>query len=301
MDLVRGIPRAEAVIRGIAKYDLPEISKLSAEMVYQIANIYGFNLQEPERKIEALTAFGAAFLGERAIEAGIDWLEYGMIPSKIISAAAKALMIYAVGHAACMFYEAKLNQHINPLTSPTVINKIREQSQHYLDNATSEEEILALISREINTVLTIDYTRLSSLLKAGEWKKADQETCDIIVKIANRDFEGNLRILPRDDLHTINQLWSQNSNGHFGFKAQKQIYSDVSKKVGDFGEKIGWRRDPGIFGGIFAWKSYGALTFNLNNAPKGHLPAFPLDMPWWYHKGETTRDFAQSILERNDW
>ena len=137
-----------------------------------------------------------------------------MIPSKIISAFTKALMIYAVGNAACKFYEAQLNQHINPLTSPTVINKIREQSQHYLDNATSEEGIVALISSEINTALTIDYTRLSSLLKVGEWKKADQETCDIIVKIANRGFEQNLRILPSEDLRTINQLWSHRSEEH---------------------------------------------------------------------------------------
>jgi uncharacterized protein (DUF697 family) len=151
-------------------------------MVYQIADIYGFDLQAPERKVEALTAFGAAFLGEKAIDAGIDWLEYGVIPSKIISASAKALMIYAVGNAACLFYEAKLKAtKTNPLTSPIVLNKIREESQHYLDDATSEEAIVNIISSEIK------------------------------------------------------------------------------------------------------------------------LPAFPLDMPWWYHKGKTTKDFAQSILERNDW
>ncbi len=107
--------------------------------------------------------------------------------------------------------------------------------------------------------------------------------------------------MPREDLRNINQLWLDNSNGHFGFSVQKQIYLNSSKKVGDFGEKVGWRGEAGMFGGIFGWKSYGWLTFNLNNAPKGHLPAFPLDMPWWYHKGETTKDFAQSILERNDW
>jgi DNA-directed RNA polymerase subunit K/omega/uncharacterized protein (DUF697 family) len=301
VNLLRGIPGAEAVISGLANYDLPEITKLSAEMVYQIADIYGFNLQAPERKVEAITAFGAAFLGEKAIDAGIDWLEYGVIPSKIISASAKALMIYAVGNAACLFYEAKLNAKANPLTSPRVLNEIREESQHYLDDATSEEAIVNIISGEINTALTIDYSRLRNLLKAKDWKKADQETRDIVVKIANRDFAGNLTTLPREDLRTINQLWLDNSNGHFGFSVQKRIYLDLSKKVGDFGEKVGWRTEAGMFGGIFAWKSYGWLTFNLNNAPKGHLPAFPLDMPWWYHKGETTKDFAQSILERNDW
>jgi hypothetical protein len=37
----------------------------------------------------------------------------------------------------------------------------------------------------------------------AEGKKTNQKTCDIIVKIAKRDFEKNLKILPSDDLHTI--------------------------------------------------------------------------------------------------
>ncbi|WP_367184635.1 GUN4 domain-containing protein [Planktothrix agardhii] len=301
VDLLKGIPGAAEVIKGISGYDLPEIAKLSAEMVYQIAYIYGFSLDAPERKIEALTAFGAAFLGEAAIDAGVDWLGYSMIPSKLISASAKALMIYAVGNTACRFYEAKLNQHTNPLNSSDVLKKVRQESQLYLEDATSEEAVTDLISREINTALNIDYTRLSILLKSREWKKADEETCDIILKIANRDLEGSLAILPSSDLHTINQLWSHSSNGHFGFKAQKEIYYSASKQVGDFGEHIGWRGKSGLFGGVLGWKSYDDIKFNLTNAPKGHLPAFPLNLPWHYHKGNATKEFAQSILERNDW
>ncbi|MEG4504229.1 hypothetical protein QUA81_08955 [Microcoleus sp. F6_B4] len=60
-------------------------------------------------------------------------------------------------------------------------------------------------------------------------------------------------------------------------------------------------RDLILFGGVFGWKSYDDLNFNLKYAPKGHLPAFPLNISWWYHSGEATRDFAQSILEKNDW
>lgn len=172
VDLLKGIPGAEAVIRGLTKYNLPEITKLSAEMVYQIADIYGFDLQHPDRKLEALTAFGATFLGEKAINAGIDWLEYGLFPSKIISASVKALMLYAVGNTACLFYEAKLRPQFNPLTSPVGLNAIRAESQHYLDDANLEDAIVNLISAEINiTTLTIDSTRLNSSLKAKEWKK----------------------------------------------------------------------------------------------------------------------------------
>jgi WD40 repeat protein/uncharacterized protein (DUF697 family) len=151
VDLVRGIPGAAAILKGLAKVNLPTIAKLSAEMIYQIAAIYGVDLQASERQLEVLAAFGAALLGEQAIEAGIDWLKCGIIPGKVISAGAKGLMIYAIGKAACLFYEAKVNQHVNPLISREVFDELREESQDYLVDATSEDAIVNLISVEIET------------------------------------------------------------------------------------------------------------------------------------------------------
>jgi WD40 repeat protein/uncharacterized protein (DUF697 family) len=127
------------------------IAKLSAEMIYQIAAIYGVDLQASERQLEVLAAFGTALLGEQASEAGIDWLKCGIIPGKVISAGAKGLMIYAIGKAACLFYEAKVNQHVNPLISREVFDELREESQDYLVDATSEDAIAELISVEIET------------------------------------------------------------------------------------------------------------------------------------------------------
>ena len=151
VDLVRGIPGVAAILKGLAKVNLPTIAKLSAEMIYQIAAIYGVDLQDSERQLEVLAAFGAALLGEQAIEAGIGWLKCGIIPGKVISAGAKGLMIYAIGKAACLFYEAKVNQHVNPLISREVFDELREESQDYLENATSEDAIAELISVEIET------------------------------------------------------------------------------------------------------------------------------------------------------
>ena len=282
------------------------MTKIVVEMVYQIAAIYGFDLQDPARKTEVLTAFSATFLGEQAIIAGIDWLKRAWFPSLIISAGAKALIIYAVGNAACLFYEAKLksrfNSQLNPLNSPLVLNEIRKASQQYLTSATSEAAIIKIVSTEITIALTIDYTKLENLLKARKWKQADLETCNILLKVANRDAEGSLKKIASEDLRTINQLWSTNSNSYFGFGVQKQIYLSVSQDVGVFGEKIGWRGATGLFGGILGWKPYAWLTFNSDKAPKGHLPAaFCMTLPWWYHKGEVTKDFAESILHRSDW
>lgn len=151
VDLVRGISDAAAILSGLARVDLPTITRLSVEMIYQIAAIYGLDLQVPERKLEVLTAFSVALLAEQAIKAGIDWLKCGISPGKVISAGAKGLMIYAVGKAACLFYEAKVNQHVSPLNSPELFDELREESQDYLEDATCEDAIVNIISFEIET------------------------------------------------------------------------------------------------------------------------------------------------------
>lgn len=150
LDLLRGISGA-AIISGLSGVDLPTITKLAAEMVYQIAAIYGLDLQALERKIEVLTVLGMVCLGEKAIEAGINWLKFGTGPSQVISAGAKALMIYSIGKAACLFYELKVNQDVNPLNSPEVFYELRQESQDYLKNATSEKAIVEIVSVEIET------------------------------------------------------------------------------------------------------------------------------------------------------
>ncbi len=78
----------------------------------------------------------------------------------------------------------------------------------------------------------IDYTNLRDLLKAGQWKEADQETLAVILKAANREQEEYLNVesienFPCTDLHTIDQLWIKYSNGQFGFSLQKEIWLGV--------------------------------------------------------------------------
>ncbi|MCG6136262.1 MAG: GUN4 domain-containing protein [Nostoc sp. LLA-1] len=152
----------------------------------------------------------------------------------------------------------------------------------------------------------VDYSRLRDLLKAGEWKEADQETLQVMLKAAGREKEDRLdpdsiKQFPCTDLRTIDQLWVKYSNGHFGFSVQKRIWKSLrgnSKANFDyeiwcrFGERVGWRdllgepagwrnkfmRNPMRWGpmlglglGLMDWKRYTRLTFN-KFAPKGHLP-----------------------------
>ena len=134
----------------------------------------------------------------------------------------------------------------------------------------------------------VDYRKLRDLLKAKKWKEADEETRVKILKVANRESEGGLRVedaknFSCQDLGTIDKLWVKYSNGKFGFSVQKQIYQGVGGTMEysyddykKFGDKVGWRK-----GG--KWLYYRELTFSEEHYT-GHFPcgwgAHRGDMPW---------------------
>ena len=128
----------------------------------------------------------------------------------------------------------------------------------------------------------VDYTQLSQLLAAENWKEADVETRLLLLKVVDREQEGWLRAedfktFPCEDLYTIDRLWVDYSKGRFGFSVQKEIWESVKGKIDNhytdwcrFGDKVGWRVNGN-------WLTYSELTFNLDTAPLGHLPAGGLD------------------------
>ena len=123
----------------------------------------------------------------------------------------------------------------------------------------------------------MDYGQLRDLLAAGKWKEADEETAEVMLKVAGRENEGwldtdSIKKFPCKDLRTIDQLWVKYSNGRFGFSVQKRIWLEVGGNPGNyddkvwekFGDRVGWRVKND-------WISYSDLTFSVN-APQGHLP-----------------------------
>jgi hypothetical protein len=141
------------------------------------------------------------------------------------------------------------------------------------------------------------YAKLETLLKAQDFRAADEETTRVMLAVANRENEGWLRTedaekFPCKELRSIDKLWLKYSGGKFGISVQQQIYQslggtkeynrDVWRSMGD---RVGWRQ----WG---QWLSYRDLNFsqtasyqtapwrrrlsNLVNfsqtAPSGHLP-----------------------------
>ena len=130
----------------------------------------------------------------------------------------------------------------------------------------------------VRCTLPLKYKQLAEYLMRGEWKKADEETLRVMLRVANRENhpyldEKAIDNFPCEDLGIIDGLWVCASNGKFGFSVQKDIYQSLGgKKVYDekvwinFCERIGWRAES-------KWLLGYKVTYNLD-APLGHMPTF---------------------------
>ncbi|OKH37316.1 hypothetical protein NIES2119_13775 [[Phormidium ambiguum] IAM M-71] len=153
----------------------------------------------------------------------------------------------------------------------------------------------------------VDYQKLRDLLKAGNWREADQETARVMLKVARREKEvwlddKHIENFPCTDLRTIDRLWVKYSNGRFGFSVQKRIWESVGGKPGEWGgeiynkfcDRVGWyemKKDT--------WKSYDDLTFSLN-APGGHLPrCVPLAGIWRWVGPKGPSSLASRLVNCN--
>ncbi len=125
--------------------------------------------------------------------------------------------------------------------------------------------------------VTIDYSTLESLLQAGDWRGADQETERLMLQIANREKAGYLDVeslakFPCEELQRLDDLWVKSSNGKFGFSVQATIWQEVGSPTEynepweAFGDRVGWRKDGN-------WLNYDSLKADPEISPVGEFPA----------------------------
>jgi hypothetical protein len=119
----------------------------------------------------------------------------------------------------------------------------------------------------------INYTPLRDLLAAGNWREADQETYRVMIRAVGKN-EGDwftvdeLSNFPCVDLKTIDSLWVNYSNGHFGFSIQKKIWQACGSPTSSgeawnrFCVKVGWQNQQAT-----DYVSYSKLKFSLQNSP----------------------------------
>ncbi|MDB9525040.1 GUN4 domain-containing protein [Oscillatoria sp. CS-180] len=128
---------------------------------------------------------------------------------------------------------------------------------------------------------------LDETLDQADWQAADEITFEIMLAETDRQREGWLdqaaiAQFPCDVLHKIDQRWLFYSGGKFGFTPQLAIYREgAARSSFDFSRRVGWMMTsvwrPAGFFNFYSW-----LTFSLEEAPRGHLPALWFwEMPWY--------------------
>ncbi|MEK0195747.1 GUN4 domain-containing protein [Microcoleus anatoxicus] len=109
-------------------------------------------------------------------------------------------------------------------------------------------------------------TWLKEKLAANEWKKANELTKVLMLKISSRK-DGDYLYLdidncPDKEIKEIDQLWLDHTGDYFGFSAQKDIYNRGNYQ--QFITNVGWYEGD-------SWLNYDDL-FYWKTALKGHLP-----------------------------
>jgi hypothetical protein len=131
----------------------------------------------------------------------------------------------------------------------------------------------------ISPATKVDYNPLAELLATGKWRKANDETRDLLLEATDRKAIGwvtteDIKKLSCWDLQTVDNLWKKYSDGRFGFSVQLPIYLATGNRPGklvsdqaylDFGDRLGWRANGDWI--IFIEN----LNYSLD-APVGHLP-----------------------------
>lgn len=121
-----------------------------------------------------------------------------------------------------------------------------------------------------------DYAQLETYLQNQEWQQADAETDELILQVArekNALDVDSINKFPCKSLEEIDELWTSNSDGRFGFTPQEKAYLETGNEFNQhtqsaseaFGDRVKWRS----FG---VWSLYGDLKFT-KIAPPGHLPS----------------------------
>lgn len=120
--------------------DLATTTALQTEMIYQIAAVYGLDLEQPQRRGEVVAVFGLALGGGNALRAGLGFLRNLPLAGAMIGASTNATMVYSLGYTAQRFYEAKLEAGQEP--PPETLEALQRDSEAYLEIAIAQQAVM---------------------------------------------------------------------------------------------------------------------------------------------------------------
>jgi hypothetical protein len=169
-------------------------------------------------------------------------------------------------------YKQKMQQYQN------VLMGILEGEGFFSDDILSElkelQNNLAISDKDAEKLLL--YAQLEYSLKKGRWIEADETTKNLLLKLAkvqqNYFSLTDFQKIPCKDIHKIDKLWADYSDGRFGYRAQIDIWQKFQGKFFDFFVELDW----GFYNENSQFVYIDKFKYNLPDRPKGHLPALVL-------------------------
>jgi uncharacterized protein (DUF697 family) len=148
--LVGGMGFVSSLVPGVStalfSVDMAGLVLSQAELGYQIAAVYGLDVSDPARKGEVLAIFGAAMGTNFALKTGLKFaLQTVPIAGSVVGASTNAMALYAVGYAACRFYEGQGQA----LLSGTAAQAALDSGSDYLEAAQQQQILVDQIIAEM--------------------------------------------------------------------------------------------------------------------------------------------------------
>lgn len=176
-----------------------------------------------------------------------------------------------------------------PLLGPNTPNTVLQTSSLAPHPLTPASTTVPLVSHQTPAItpqepepVIVDFSHLKTYLQWRRWRKADDETCKLLLELAGKLpgqllFNDDLEAIDQEYLAAIDQLWSDSSKGKFGFKVQLKIYQAVDREYDEFCNAVGWIAHR-------ASRPDRYLQFS-GRAPEGHLPSrrWAGGYHWWRH------------------
>ena len=213
-----------------------------------------------------------------------DWQELATSPGAITTVAGQG----AIAYTATGLYESDVVLLNHP---DGAVVKLQVE---YIDAADPMRQVFQTLVdslvfdpvSETGEVVEVDYRRLQTTLREGDWQAANLETIAILMRLSSGyDYfypyieTDDLAALPCEDLQIMDALWSRYSEGRYGFSAQQAIWrslpaTDPVRRAEQYGDQLGWRvaaPPTEDFLQNSLWRSDTELLY-IAAAPIGQLP-----------------------------
>ncbi|MCM1982339.1 hypothetical protein [Lyngbya confervoides] len=94
--------------------DMAAIATLQAELIYRIAAIYDYDIQDKTRRGEILALYAGSAGGSTLLKSGLSFPEVIPVLGAVLGASSDAAIVWSIGQAANQYYRAKRHRDNRP-------------------------------------------------------------------------------------------------------------------------------------------------------------------------------------------